>query len=715
MRALDDLIAAFSRGMPARVAEATELWLGFEQGSSESLAVLRRLLHTIKGEAHMLELGACAELAEVAESVVDSLRKTGEVTPLAGDALLGAFEAMGMVTALSGSEEEPDLTAVFSQLRAAIEDLGSTEAALEGRPMVRTIPPAARDSRQPSVSPERPSVDVLSAEDVRPLVHDLRRLYGEQAILHERLREAQRMLRALLIEIDPRQGVEGLAERVTKTLGYGLEFDRRVNTIRAEWSSNDFAVGLTLDELDNFVRRASVVSTDRLLNQVLRVGRSTGRTLNKGIDLEVHGDAILDATVAQRLEPALLHLVRNAIDHGIEAQSVRRERGKPERGQVKVTIGQTESSVTVEVSDDGGGVDFDRLRAVLASRVEGIDKLSADELIPYLFEQGVSTSEQVTKISGRGIGLDVVAREVAGAGGQTRIESKPGVGTKVLLHLPTTLRGELVVPIVTGRQRFALPTRSVYSVVRIQRIERTDDGIWIRLARGSSQELVRLFALGALLGYEDEPKVGEAALILYHAAGLFAVSVSGYEIPRAISLTRSQELPFDFPLIRGVAPTPDGGVMLLLDVEALHASARGASAAGTGHAQAAERRRQPRALVVEDAPVARELLCGILRSLGLKVEEATDGRQGLMLAREDPPDVVLTDIEMPYMDGIEMITHFRNSTVLSRVPVIVLTTAANESNRAKLDPLGVAGLLSKQKFVEKELRQLIERCLKLTT
>jgi two-component system chemotaxis sensor kinase CheA len=490
MRDLDDLVAAFNRGMPARVAEATELWLRFEQGTVESLAVLRRLLHTVKGEAHMLEQGTCAELAEVAESVVDALRKAGEVTPLAGDALLGAFEAMGMVTSPDPTEEAPDLEPVFSQLRAAIEELESTEAALEGRPMVRTVPPvAARDSRQPSVSPDRPVTDVLSAEDVRPLVHEMRRLYGEQAVLHERLRESQRMLRALLVEIDPRRGVQGLEERVTKTLGYGIEVDRRINTIRAEWSSNDFAVGLTLDELDNVVRRASVVSTDRLLNQVLRIGRSTGRTLGKEIDLEVHGDAILDATVAQRLEPALLHLVRNAIDHGIEPVDVRRRHDKPQRGQVKVTIGQTESSVTVEVTDDGGGVNFDRLRTVLASRVDHVDKLSTDDLLPYLFEQGVSTSELVTKISGRGVGLDVVAREVAGAGGQTRIESKPAVGTKVLLHLPTTLRGELVVPVTTGGQLYALPTRSVYSVVRVQRIERTDDGVWIRLAKGSRQEL----------------------------------------------------------------------------------------------------------------------------------------------------------------------------------------------------------------------------------
>ncbi|MBN1605477.1 MAG: response regulator [Polyangiaceae bacterium] len=721
MRARDDLVAAFSRTMPGRVAEATELWLGVEQGKTEELATLRRLLHTVKGEAHMLEISQCGELAELAETVVDALRRAGEPTPLTGDALLGAFEAMGLVSSVSSEQDErTDLGPVLSTLRAAIEELEATANALEGRPSRRPLAPpppvpeaVPHDSARPSMLPARPAIDTLAAEDVRPLVHELKRLNAEQAVFHERLRETQRMLRALLVEIDPHLSVEQLAERITKTLGYGLEIERRFSAVRAEWSANEFAVGLALDELDDTVRRASVVSTDQVLNQVRRVGRSTARTLDKDIELSVRGDAILDAGVAQRLEPALLHLVRNAIDHGIEAAELRRARDKAVRGRVEVSIHQTESSVTVEVTDDGGGIDFERLRDVLAPRVPNASSLTVEDLVPYLFEQGVTTSGQVTSISGRGVGLDVVAREVGATGGQTRIESKPGQGTRVILHLPATLRGELAVPVVHGQGHYAVPSRAVLSVVRLESIEHTADSAWMRVSTDEGSQLIRVFSLGALLGRPDKPKVGEAALILYYSSGLFAVTVEGYDNPRPITVQRSEELPLQSPLVRGVSPTPDGGVLLLLDVEALHAAARGVTA-GASPERAAGVRGPPRALVVEDAPVARELLCGILRSLGLKVEEATDGRQGLMLARSDPPDLVLTDIEMPYMDGIEMVTHFRASPRLSRVPIIVLTTAANEQNRARFEPLGVAGILSKQKFVESELRQLIQQCLQRT-
>lgn len=716
MRPRDDLIAAFGRSMPARVAEATELWLGFEQGNANALPALRRLLHTVKGEAHMLELSQCAELAEGAESVVEALRKAAVCTPLTGDALLGAFEALGLVSVPS-EDDPPDIGEVLQTMRAAIEGLqlppGPLEAAADAPPG-RNHDLESRTSGGPSAPHQRVSIDALKAEDVRPLVHEMKRLCGEATVLHERLREAHRMLRALLVEIDPRQNPEQLADRIAKTIGYGFEVERRLAGVRAEWSANEFAIGLAMDELDQAVRRASVVSTEHVLNQVRRVARSTARALNKEIDLHVHGDVILDAGVAQRIEPALLHLVRNAIDHGIEAEATRRDRGKPARGSVDVSIRQTESSVTAEVIDDGGGIDFDRLREVLAPRVPNAAALAPEDLLPYLFEQGVTTSDHVSPISGRGVGLDVVAREVGAIGGEARIESRSGAGTRVVLHMPATLRGELAVPVGCRGDLFAFPARAVRSVIRLDHIERTAGDSWVRVHEDSGKHLVRVFSLAALFGHDDQPRKGQAALILYYSSGLFAVTVESYDNPRTITVERTEELPLRSPMIRGVSPMPNGGILLLLDVESLYALARGHVALGMRQAQTTARGGPPCALVVEDAPVARELLCGILRSLGLRVQEAIDGRQGLLAARADPPDVVLTDIEMPYMDGIEMVTHLRNSDTFAHTAVIVLTTATNEQNVAQFQSLGVAGIISKQHFVESELRELIDRCLKMS-
>ncbi|WP_437761543.1 response regulator [Sorangium sp. So ce281] len=719
MRSRADLVAAFHRTMPDRVAQATDLWLGYEQGLSGNLQVLRRLLHTLKGEAHMLELAACGDLAELAEDVIDAVRGGARPTQLTGDSLLGALEGLGLLSASPDAEAAPELEIVKETLRAARAELGGS-----GPPAGELAPPLAPpcDSVHESALPPRldqpdappdlaqPTARAaLDAEAVGTLLRELQRLHDEREVIQRRLRESQRMLRALLVEIDPRRAdVDRFAERIAKTLGYGAEIERLLSAVRADWSSNDFAAGRALGELDEVVRRASVVRTERLLNQVSLAARSAARMLGKDVEARVEGTGLLDAAVERRLEPALLHLVRNAIDHGIEPADVRARRGKPARGTVAVTVVQTDAAVRVEVKDDGGGVDFARLREVLAPSVPGASTLDDAELIPYLFAHGLTTSRSVGAISGRGVGLDIVAREIGALGGQVRVDSKPGLGTTILLVVPKNLHGEEVVPISSGRFRCAVPTHAVHSVVLLEDEEllRAPDGPRVRLTGGAGAELAPLYALGAVLGDGGPPEPGDAALVLHHAAGLFAVSVDGYENPRLVALVRSEEMPLTSPLVRGVAPTADGEAMLLLDVERLFAYARQAPRDAPFTA-AAEQKREPLALVVEDAPVARELLCGILRSMGLRVEEACDGRDGLARARAAPPDVVLTDLEMPYLSGLEMVAELRRSPGLARVPVVVLTTAAQEQSEAALRGLGVRAVLSKQRFVEEELRRII--------
>lgn len=734
MRVRDELIVSFRKGLPERVAQATELWLGIEAEKQQNMPVLRRLLHTLKGEAHMLELLHVSEFAELCESVIHALSKAGQATPLTGDALLGGFEGLGLVGLSPIVEEPEELAPLKDELRRALAELeamagekaraadeGDTHHAAGRGVAVAVSAAGPANETAPGETtltfgevaagqaPESPTA-VLAADDVKPLVYDLMRVHAEQGALQLHLREAQRMLRALLAEIDPKAPPGRLAARITKTLGYGAEVDRRLTAIRAEWSSSDFSIGTSLEELERKVRRASVVGTERLFQQVVRVARSTARTLGKDVGVSVRGGALVDVAIERCLEPALLHLVRNAVDHGIELAELRLARGKPARGQVEVSVQQTESAVIVDVSDDGGGVDFQRLRAVLRGRVQGVDELPDDELVPYLLEPGVTTSNQVTHISGRGVGLDVVAREISMVGGHTRIESKAGEGTRITMSLPATLRGEVALPIQIGECRYAIPTRAVHSVIRIYELEQGADGHFMRVQIEGKPRMIRVFSLSALLGDDSSPRVGQSALVLCHEVGAYAVSVEGYDNPRPIALQNTQQLLYCSHLVRGVAPTPDGGVLVLLDVDALHAVARaGAGVPGSSRDGAGV---QPRVLVVEDAPVARELLSGIVRSLGFKVLEATDGRQGLALARSSSPHLILTDVEMPYLDGIEMVTELRRSPGFERVPVVVLTTATDENNLVRLEHLGVEAVLSKQRFVESDLRRTIQRCLR---
>ena len=691
-----DLVRAFWERVPDRMGEATDMWIAVEEGNG-SPTPLRRLLHTMKGEAHMLGLRDCAAIAQALEGIVERARRG--IAPGMGDAFLDALDALNGLAAASSDPSGGELVDVEGLLSRLNEAAHSEQAATEEERVEPEVHAEPADARAEAARM------VLDPGQLGPLVHEARRLHREHALQAPRLREARRMLRALLSEIDPRLSPDLLAERIVKTLGYGAEIERRLADLAAQWSTHEFAMEMALEQLDETVRSAAVVSVGALKSQVIRAARSAARTLGKHVDVVVSGDAYVDASVERSLGPALLHLVRNAVDHGIEDEATRRAAGKPPTGTVQVTVQQTDSSVLVVVSDDGGGVDLDRLREKLGH--EGDE----DELLQRIFEIGVSARDEVTEISGRGVGLDVVAREVAAVGGSVRVESERGRGTRFEIVLPTMLRADVVVPIEVRGVRLALPVREVTAIQRLPAPLRASDG-W-RLPRGPTAhaELLPLFDLGGLFGEPEDPRAGDLGVITHHRTGLFALRVDRYDNPRPMAFERADELAVRSDVVRGVAPAPDGGVYFLLDADAVHAVLRGRAAPRTTSAASPQRRSVPHVLVVEDAPVARELLLGILRSFGLKVSDAADGRAGLMTARADKPDLILTDIEMPFLGGLEMIAELRADRALRDIPVIILSTRAEEDVRARARALGVRGFLSKQRFVEAELRKVIDECL----
>ena len=727
--ARDDLVEGFWKRAPERAAQATELWLTVEAGSRDKLVELRRLLHTIKGEAQMLAIEQAARMLESSEKLVDSIVKAGIDPGQVGDALLGAFEALGLLASNRGSTEVLDVSSVDAELKRALALIASGAAAPahSGPPAAEAPPQALRApieepeaGGEPSRDPPRVADATIDVDRVVELFHELRRLHGEQALLLPDLSEVQRRLRALMAEMHGEVEAEALRERIVKTLGYGAELERRLTALRGAWSANEFSTTHVLESLHEVVQRASLVSTQELKNQVHLVARSTAKTVGKEITVEVSGDALMDAAIERILRPCLLHMVRNAVDHGIESAAERKRRRKPERGKVLVTITQTESSVRATVEDDGGGIDFDALRASIAGRGEAAEELSENDLVEEIFRHGVSTRSETTEISGRGVGLDVVAREIATVGGHVKVESSAGIGTRFVLTVPATLRADMVVPLRTGRSQTAVPTRAILEVVRIDALEQTALGPRLRLRDGSGADrsdrsrdrLVSVYSLGLLLEGAGDVRIGDVAVVLQASNSVLAVTVDSFQNPRPVTFHRTDELAFRSSLVRGVSLLADGGVMLLLDVDRVASALSGQQVGRGKDATSAAARTVAHVLVVEDAPVARELLTGVLRSFGLRVTEAVDGRDGIERAKADPPDLVLTDIEMPYVDGLEMIALMREDPRMRQTPIIVLTTRTDPDTRARASALGVRGFLSKQKFVEHELRDVVDECLR---
>jgi two-component system chemotaxis sensor kinase CheA len=705
----DDLVVSFLKSLPDRAIEATTLWLEYEEGKRKDLAALKRLLHTVKGEAHMLSLEKAGDLCERLEDVVVLVHQLGGMQESTGTAVLEGLEAL---TFLGGTEPGNfDIQPVLDGLFLAHEEL---RAELEANPekKAQSAPPLRPSMRSSSRAPtglesddpddgDRRIENAVRVDEVQPMLHDLRRLYEEHLELQPRLRELQRILRAIVAEMDPSLPPAVLGEQVVKTLGAAAELERRLSALRSDWSANTFATGLAIEQLAESTRKAAMVSVHRLRSALQLSVRTTAKALDKEVQLRFEGDAYIDAGIAQRLEPALLHAVRNSIDHGIEAPAQRERLGKPRFGTVDIHVEQESSNVVVTVQDDGAGVDIGAVRAKF--------DLPADtpprKVLRHLLRSGVSTRDVTTAISGRGVGLDVVAREVSSVGGNVELSTELGKGFCLTLTMPTVLRADLIVPLQYGAHRLALPARNVETFVKLEEIEETTSGAFARIEHERSTELLPVFAMSTVFGEEPVVKAGTRAVLVRHHELRFLLTVDGYGNPKPLPFQPAHELCFRSSLVSAVAPSPEG-VRVLLDVAALaEVVAKVEVVAGI------KPRRTARIVVVEDAPVARELLCGILRSFGLDVIEASHGGEGLARIRENEPDLVLTDVEMPFIGGIEMIRELRGETRFAELPVIVLTTDTREPTRRAARALNVVGFLSKQRFVEHELRELVDRCL----
>lgn len=702
-----DLLRMFWGGAADRIGKLTDLWLSLEEDpESTAGSQLKRILHTMKGEAHMLGLGACASLVKAMEDAV--IFAADGVPDGLGDAFLTALDAIAIMASTEGVVPE-GFNEILAELGAFTDTAGEEGTAAE-TPAAGAAPTRGAADEDELVSVAESGTKLLDPLELTPLVHEVARLHLEQALHRPKLREIRRMLRALLAEMDPSLGADRLMERIVKTLSYGSELERRITELSAEWSYSEFALGMALEQIAETVRASAMVNVGSLQAQIHRTARAAAKSVDKKVRVTVTGDAHVDASVERALGSALLHLVRNAVDHGIEMPADRLAAGKSESGHVDVTIYQSDASVRVVIKDDGGGVDLEALR----KRIRQVDPRNVpeleSELLQRIFDHGVSTREVTTDISGRGVGLDVVAREARAMGGSVRVESSSVTGTRFELVLPTMLRADVVVPVDIGSVRLAVPARAVIGVQRIDKVVAGADGWSLLLGDAGQGDLVPVFDLASLFGTCRDPEPGDPVVVLANRTGTYAVRIDGYHNPRTLSFERMDELPIDSDVVVGVAPAADGSVFFLLDADILYEVLRG-QGRSTGGPKASRSKGPAHVLVVEDAPVARELLLGLLRSFGLRVSDAADGRQGLAAARRDRPDLILTDIEMPFLGGLEMIAELRADPDLASIPVIVLTTRGDEELRSATRSLGVRAFLSKQRFVENELRGVIDRCL----
>ncbi|KAF1709313.1 hybrid sensor histidine kinase/response regulator [Pseudoxanthomonas kalamensis DSM 18571] len=496
----------------------------------------------------------------------------------------------------------------------------------------------------------------------------------------DRFSTLQQLSRALAESAADLTGLQGVLDDLSRQYDSLLQQQSRVSS-----------------ELQDGLMRARMVPFESLVPRLRRVVRQAARDTGKQARLELEGThGELDRNVLERMVAPLEHLLRNAIAHGLEQPRARRKVGKGDEGTVKIALRREGSEMVLQVSDDGAGIDHAAIRnqALRRGLIAKDASLSDGELERLILEPGFSTSEKVSQLAGRGVGMDVVYSEVRQLGGSLDIDSVAGKGTAFTLRLPQTLAVTQAVFVQIGETQFAVPVAAVGGIGRIAR-ERFE-------AEGGSYvyggEEYALHDLGALVGQvpakaEGQPQI---PLLLVRAGDLrAAVAVDQVLGNREIVVKPVGPQIASIPGIYGATITGDGQVVVILDAAPLVRRYISNPSLPEDTTPAPEQRRVPLVMVVDDSLTMRKVTGRVLERHNLEVVAARDGVEALEKLEEHIPDLMLLDIEMPRMDGYELATAMRADPRYRDVPIVMITSRSGEKHRQRAFEIGVQRYMGK--------------------
>ena len=692
--------------MPARDLELEEVFLAEAEQRLDRLATdllelenaepsaagplidsLFREAHTLKGASAVLGFSELSSLVHAMEDVFEGFR-SGHSPPDGAivDVLLAVVDGLrALVPAAVGGE---DCAVAAAALRVSlvatatgsVEELPKITVPEEGASAADPTPPVPA----PRVSPEPLAVaagrDPTVAHLLVPVarVDEIVRLVGESAAAQLRLGRL----------IEERLGADAFQVAEFRDLG-------RV-----------------LHELQEAARRSRMVPILTITATLHRAVRNAARALGKDVLWEVQGGTTeLDRTVLEQLSDPLLHLVRNAVDHGIEPPEERRLAGKPEQARITLHAMQRGSEVVLTITDDGRGIDVERVREQARRHGEDPSNLSDSECLYLIFETGLSTSRSVTDISGRGVGLDIVRTSLQRVRGRIEVTSTPGVGTTFRIEVPITLAVLPCLLMAASGQRYAIPMHDVVTVLPPGApMVHAEGRQLVRVGESTvyTSDLVSTLGLPPAAGDCDRPVVVVSGQTRQHAFRVDALLGQRDVVVKGLS----QVLPI-MPVFIGVSVEPDASILLVLNTRGLIERVRVAERPSLEASAPVPvtPTRQGNLLVVDDALTVREVQRSILQRAGFAVRTACDGVEALAALSESPADLVLTDVEMPNMDGFALTEAIRANESFANIAVLILTSLSREEDRQRGLQAGADGYIVKADFDEAALLGAVDRLL----
>jgi two-component system chemotaxis sensor kinase CheA len=668
--------------------------LALESGGSSSEAIhkLLRLAHTLKGAARVVKQSAIAEQAHAIEDLLQPLREA----------------------------EGPVARATLDQVLQCLQAIQALLAALAGPTENET----SRAKVQSSTEEEARTVRTELAE-----VDDLLLGIGET---HTQLRALQttaaglehaRQLAELLVEqltrrseqpdangrID-KHGTDGSGRldkdgRMDKPSRLAAELQRLVRGLEQKIGTSVEQVQRELGQVHAAAQQLRLVPARTVFTSLERTARDTARELGKHVVFQgAGGSERLDAHLLEVVRGALVQLIRNAVAHGIEAESERLRSSKPAAGQVRIQITRSAGRVTFRCTDDGRGIDLERVRSALAQRNATMDpaRLGREELLRELLRGGISTATSVSQLAGRGIGLDVVREAAERLRGHVSLESDAGRGTTFELTVPLSVAALEGLVVEAGG---ALATIPLSAVRRTLRVTASDVS---RTERGESLvydgQVLPFLPLRRALRRKGPAAERHGSAVVVEANGLAAVGVDRLLGTATVVIRPLPEHAPADPLIAGASLDAEGNPQVVIDPAELVAAARRTLA--LAEPKLRERRS---VLIVDDSMTTRMLEQSILESAGYDVDTASSAEEGLERARSKQYALFLVDVEMPGMDGFGFVETTRRDAALGATPAILVTSLSEPEHQRRAREVGAQGYVIKSEFDQADLLQRIQR------
>ena len=661
------------------------------KNDSETLTRLLRSLHTIKGNARMLGFPTIEKLVHAVEDIYKSV-KDGQVKNT--DRLVRLVfavddkiaECASQVAKKGTDEQNIDLYLEYCDKLAAGE-LIDIEAFIDEikREKGEYIGDDEEDEFNENVS-EIQSIRIKLSR-VNEIITAFDSMITREFHLKHQLTELQRF---------------------EEELG-----NHELSKLRKQFESDIFALETSIFNVQEQVFDLRMLPIGIVLRPLENTIALEAMNLGKKVKCDIpQTDIAIDKVILEELGDILMHLIRNALDHGLETPKERKAAGKSEEGTVSIRCVRETKHIELRISDDGRGLDYDKIREkaikLYPERADEIQKMSDKELSQFLFQSGFSTKDKVTELSGRGVGLDVVWANVEKIKGRIKIESEKGKGTTFILHFPLSLSTMQGLFVFANRDKYLIPSQHIVDIIYRQKSEyiTLQNQTYIKL----EGQLIPCFSLSTLFDDQKSFYSGDADSILIAEYMEQRIGIIVEEVQQFVSLV-VKPLPKsfrNFSILQGIVFDEHYDIVPILHVPDILKKFKSLRGYDIKKYEAATKKRTVRILVVDDSDTTRQIEKSILEGAGFMVDTAYDGLDGLEKAKEKQYDLIVSDKDMPRMTGLVLLDNLRRMEQYKDAPVVIVSADQSEDVLAEFERLRASAIISKGDFKRGQLISVVK-------